>query len=80
MGAFAASRIDRRLTLRLVSVLCMLQFAATLGRELPQVGAAGLLLAAAALCLFNVLFAWMWRLGESRAEPRERGSARPPPS
>lgn len=66
LGAWVVQRIDRRSTLRVVSALCLLQFAWLVWSERERLGAAGIVGAIGAVLLINLGFHFMWRSGRPR--------------
>ncbi len=64
LGAFIVDKIGRKLTLLLVSILCIAQFFFTIHSEWATLGIQGLLLALLGVLLFNLGFEWLHRKGE----------------
>lgn len=75
LGALIVSRMGRRPTLFVVSLLCLFQFAWTLTEEWEQIHVAGLAMAFTGLLLFGLVFQWMHWLGNRMAR-RSRNSTR----
>jgi uncharacterized membrane protein YfcA len=71
LGAFVVHRIGRRLTLRAVSALCLVQFCWMAWSERERLGSWGLLAAAAAVLAVNAAFHAMWKAEGSR-QPVDR--------
>ncbi|NND43822.1 MAG: sulfite exporter TauE/SafE family protein [Xanthomonadales bacterium] len=77
LGALIVSRMGRKPTLFVVSLLCLFQFAWTMSDEWHRLGLTGLLLAGLGLLLFGMTFQWMHRLG-MRLARRSRRTENPP--
>jgi uncharacterized membrane protein YfcA len=63
LGALIVSRIGRKPTLVIVSILCVGQFAWTMQQEWSALGWVGLALAAFAVAAMNLAFEWLWCVG-----------------
>jgi uncharacterized protein len=64
LGAFIVNRIGRKQTLYVVAVLCIAQFFWTMHEERAQIRWLGIALSAVVVVIFNILFEWLWRIGD----------------
>lgn len=64
LGAFIVSRIGRRPTLYLVSVLCMAQFVWAMKEEFSRLGWSGIGASVAVVIVLNLAFEYLWRVGD----------------
>lgn len=76
LGALIVSRIGRKPTLVIVSILCVGQFAWTMQQEWGVLGWPGLVLAVAAVVALNLAFEWLWLAG-GKLGRRARGAQKP---
>lgn len=67
LGAWVVSRLGRRSTLYVVSILCIAQFLGTLMRESDALGASALIATVSGIVLFLALFQVMYRQGRRLA-------------
>ena len=72
LGVFIVNKLGRKSTLYVVAVLCVGQFVWTMHEEIERLGWIGLVLSILAVVILNILFEWLWRIGdklERRAVP-----------
>ena len=63
IGAFVVDRIGRRITLYVVSLLCVTQYVWTIVNEGPRLGPTGIWLTCLAVVLFVLAFEWLRAVG-----------------
>lgn len=74
LGAWVVSKVGRRSTLLVVSILCVLQFVWTCYHEWARLQMPGLLLAMAGVVIFNIVFQQLHKLGDRLARRQRETS------